>query len=168
MDEKIEDVRRDIAATRARLSGTLAQLDDRVETVKHAVTHTANPFPAIRQHPWLALGFALSAGVARGMSGADRKAAGALKTGAKKAAGGAKAAAGSVKERFSGTDEEMRAREAIVGHAMAEQEHEAQQRSSTGKVLDSLRDHLEMRIGEVTDAMLDASKQLLGRRPSGI
>ena len=120
MDDSIDEVRRDIADTRARLSDTLAELDNRVDTVKHAVTHTANPLPTIREHPWLALGIALGAGVAIGMSGADRRAAVGVKEGAKKAGpalkDGVRNAMSSVKDRFSGNDElEPTARDAIAG-----------------------------------------------------
>ena len=180
MDEKIEEVRRDIAATRARISGTLSELDSRVDTVKHAVTHTANPFPAVREHPWLALGVAISAGIALGMSGADRKAASAVKTGAKKAASGAKDAAGSLKERFSGGDGDGdrdvgTARGAVAGNRLVGYGDEfgavpaeEPRRSSTAKVLDAIRDTIESRLADLTEAMLDASKELTGRKPSGI
>lgn len=180
MDDSIEEVRRDIADTRARLSDTLAELDHRVDTVKHAVTHTANPLPAIREHPWLALGLALGAGVAIGMSGADRKAAVAARSGAKKAGSalkdGVKSAVHGVKEKFSGGDDgEPTARDAIAGNRLAayggvdpEPLPEAPHQSATGRVLDSFRDALDARLAELTNAMLDASKQWTGRRPSGI
>jgi hypothetical protein len=182
MDDKIEEVRRDIADTRARLSDTLAELDTRVDKVKHAVTHTANPLPAVREHPWLALGLALGAGVAIGMSGADRKAATAVKTGAKKAGpaikGGVKNAMGAAKERFSGDGpEEATARGAIAGNRLvgygdefgdASTFKEEPRQSAIGKVLDGVRDAIDQRLAELTDALLDASREWTGRRPSGI
>lgn len=180
MDDSIDEVRRDIADTRARLSDTLAELDNRVDSVKHAVTKTANPLPAIREHPWLALGLALGAGIAIGMSGADRRAASAARSGARKAGPalkeGAKGAMHGVKERFSGHEaSEPTARDAIAGNRLAayggvdpQPLPEEPRQSATGRVLDSIRDALDARLADLTTAMLDATREWTGRRPSGI
>ena len=178
MDDSIKDVRRDIEETRARLSDTLAELDSRVDKVKHAVTHTANPLPAIREHPWLALGVALGAGIAIGMSGADRKAAAAAKSGVKKAgpaiAGGAKAAVGGIKGMVSHKDEEGAARAAIAGNRLAayggvDPDAAGARPGGINGVLDAVRDQIEARIDDVTNTLLEASRELLvGRRPSGV
>lgn len=176
MDDSIKDVRRDIAETRARLSDTLAELDSRVDKVKHAVTHTANPMPAIREHPWLALGVALGAGIAIGMSGADRKAAVAAKTGAKKAgpalAGGAKAAVSGIKGMVSKKDEEHEARAAIAGNRLAAYGGVAPDAAGVRAggvhgMLDAVRDQIEARIEDVTNTLLEASREfLVGQRKS--
>jgi len=181
MDDSIKDVRRDIEQTRARLSDTLQELDHRVESVKSAVTRNVNPMPQIRAHPWLALGLALGAGVAIGMSGADRKAATAAKQGAKKAgpaiAGGTKAAARGIKGMMSGDrDEPADARSAISGNRLAaygispELTDVEERPHSSLRVLDAIRDTIEARIEDVTNSLLDASRELLtgARRPSGI
>lgn len=178
MDDSIKEVRRDIEETRARLSDTLAELDNRVDSVKNAVTRNVNPFPAIREHPWLALGLALGAGVAIGMSGADRKAASAAKSGVKKAgpaiAGGAKAAVGGIKGMVSGKGEENEARAAIAGNRLAayggvDPMGAGERQHSSLRVLDAVRDTIEARIDEVTNTLLEASREfLVGRRPSGI
>ncbi len=54
-------VRRDIEMTRARMSTTLAQIEDKVNVVQR-----------IRDHPWPALGVAFGAGVALGVSSGPR------------------------------------------------------------------------------------------------
>jgi hypothetical protein len=180
MDDSIDEVRRDIADTRARLSDTLAELDQRVDTVKHVVTKTANPIPAIREHPWLALGIALGAGVAIAMSGADRTAVVAAKSGARKAGpalkDGVRSAMHGVKDAFSGDDaHEPTARDAIAGNRLAAYGGvdplplpEERRESATGRVLDSIRDVIDARLADLTSAMLDASREWTGRKPSGI
>lgn len=179
MDDSIKEVRRDIAETRARLSDTLAELDSRVDKVKHAVTHTANPMPAIREHPWLALGLALGAGMAIGMSGSERKIASAAKSGVKKAgpalAGGAKAAVSGIKGIVSKKDEEHGARSAIAGNRLAayggvDPDAAGARQGGVHGVLDAVRDTIDSRIDEVTNLLLEASRELLvgQRRPSGV
>jgi hypothetical protein len=177
MDDSIDSVRRDIAETRARLSDTLAELDNRVDTVKHAVTQTANPLPAIREHPWIALGLALGAGIAIGMSGADRAAAAAAASGVKKAGpalmGGAKAAASGIKDMVTGNGGDGDAAQALAGNRLATygvlDADEDERPSATHRVLDAVRDTIESRIDEVTNSLLEASREfLVGRRPSGV
>ena len=179
MDDSIDSVRRDIAETRARLSDTLAELDNRVDTVKHAVTKTANPLPAIREHPWIALGLALGAGIAIGMSGADRTAAAATARGVKKAGpalkGGAKAAVSGIKDLVTGNggDGDGDAAQALAGNRLATygvlDAHEEEHPSATHRVLDAVRDTIEARIDEVTNSLLEASREfLVGRRPPGV
>lgn len=185
MDDEIREVRQDIAETRERISDTLEALEGRVTGVKEAVTRNVNPLPWVRENPWLAVAVAVGAGVAIGMSGADRKAAVAAKQGARKAGpamrDGAKAAVAGVKGAFhkDESDEERATREAIAGNRLATYggvhpypEHEQVDRtSSTTRVLDAIRDRLDAQIADVTNQLLDASRQFLGtqsRRPSGI
>jgi hypothetical protein len=61
MVDTTDAVRRDIEMTRARMSTTLAQLEDKVNVVQR-----------IRDHPWPALGVAFGAGVALGVSSGPR------------------------------------------------------------------------------------------------
>lgn len=184
MDDEIREVRQDIAETRERISDTLEALESRVTSVKTVVTRNVNPLPWARENPWLALAVAVGAGVAIGMSGADRKAAVAAKQGARKAGpamkDGAKAAVAGVKGAFRKDEsaEERATREAIAGNRLAAYggvhpypEDSAEETSATSRVLDALRDRLDAQIAEVTNHLLDASRELLGttaRRPSGI
>jgi len=75
----IAGARLEIAATRTRLSGTVAELEqqmsDRIEGVKQKVSVAE----LARRHPWAALATAFVAGVALSTSGADRRAARATK-----------------------------------------------------------------------------------------
>ena len=91
MHETTADVRRDIAETRARVSQTLAELDteigsrreavrDRLVSVKAQVTdpvaRAQDSISAfIQEHPWVALGVAVAAGVLVSSTGADAAAA---------------------------------------------------------------------------------------------
>ena len=80
----IAGARLEIAATRTRLSGTVAELEqqmsDRIEGVKQKVSVAE----LARRHPWAALATAFVAGVALSTSGADRRAARATKRAAKR------------------------------------------------------------------------------------
>ena len=64
MAETTADVRRDIEMTRERMSGTLAQLEQKM-----------NVMQIVRDHPWPALAVAVGAGIALSGSNADVKAA---------------------------------------------------------------------------------------------
>ena len=90
-------VRQDLAATRERMSGTIAELEQRVsgtiDGVKQKVgdvKQKVDVIALVRQHPWPALAAAFVAGVALSASGADRKAARATTRAAKQAPGAAK------------------------------------------------------------------------------
>jgi hypothetical protein len=80
----VAGARLEIAATRTRLSGTVAeleqQLSDRIDGVKEKVSVVA----LVRRHPWAALASAFVAGVALSTSGADRRAAHATTRAAKR------------------------------------------------------------------------------------
>jgi len=64
MAETTADVRRDIEQTRARMSTTLTELEQRLNVVQ-----------VVREHPWPALALAFGAGLALSASGTDTKAA---------------------------------------------------------------------------------------------
>jgi len=64
MVETTADVRRDIALTRERMSGTLAELEQKLNFAQ-----------IVRDNPWSALAIAVGAGVLLSGSGADVKAA---------------------------------------------------------------------------------------------
>lgn len=109
MSPDIEQARNEIMDTRARLAETADELKDtvsqRVERAKEAV----NPLHYAREYPWIAIGLAVGAGLAIGLTGADKKAASAALEGAKSAgpaiAGGAVAAKDAIVDRFSGSDD---------------------------------------------------------------
>ena len=126
--ESTAAVRQDLAATRERMSGTIAELEQRVsgaiDGVKQKVgdvKQKVDVIALVRQHPWPALAAAFVAGVALSASGADRRAARATAHAAKQAPGAAKrgatqaaraTAAGvsqlaaAAKERISGTSDD--------------------------------------------------------------
>jgi hypothetical protein len=64
MVETTADVRRDIELTRERLSGTLDELEQKLNVAE-----------MVRDHPWPALALAVGAGILLSGSGADMKAA---------------------------------------------------------------------------------------------
>jgi hypothetical protein len=72
MVETTDDVRRDIELTRARMSQTLSELEQKL-----------NVLELVRDHPWPALGLAVGAGVLLSGSSADVKAAAATVTATK-------------------------------------------------------------------------------------
>ena len=76
MVETTADVRRDIELTRERMSGTLAELEQKL-----------NVMQLVKDHPWPALALAVGAGVLLSGSGADIKAAAATATATKGASG---------------------------------------------------------------------------------
>ena len=64
MAETTTEVRADIEQTRARMSGAIAELEQKVDIAQK-----------VRDHPWAAVGIAFGAGVALSASRADVKAA---------------------------------------------------------------------------------------------
>ena len=75
--------RQDIEATRERMSGTIAEIEQRVSGSIQGVKQKADVVSLVRQHPWPALAAAFVAGVALSASGADRRAARATRQAAK-------------------------------------------------------------------------------------
>ena len=80
----IAGARLDIAATRTRLSGTVAELEQQVSDRIDGVKKKVSVAELARRHPWAALATAFVAGVALSTSGADRRAARATKRAAKR------------------------------------------------------------------------------------
>ena len=114
MQETTEAVRRDIEATRMRVSQTLAELNGEVSGRRDAVTETiasaretvvtagsqiqSTVTEFAREHPWYAVGAAVALGMLIGRSGADVAAARGVASGAGAAAKGVGgAAAGAAK-----------------------------------------------------------------------
>src|SRR3712207_4920756 len=87
MAEMTEDVQRDIALTRERMSETIAELDARISDRVTAVKETLDVARLVQEHPWAALAVAFGAGVLLAGTGADARAAGATVRAAKAAPG---------------------------------------------------------------------------------
>jgi hypothetical protein len=64
MTETTTDVRADIDQTRARISGSIAELENKVDVAQR-----------VKEHPWVAVGIAFGAGVALSASHTDVRAA---------------------------------------------------------------------------------------------
>jgi ElaB/YqjD/DUF883 family membrane-anchored ribosome-binding protein len=91
--ESTATVRQELAATRARMSGTIAELEQRVSSKVEGVKRKVDVVELVKQHPWPSLAVAFVAGIALSTSGADRRAARATAQAAKRAPGTAKQAA---------------------------------------------------------------------------
>jgi hypothetical protein len=101
-----EDVRRELTETRLRMDATAAELGDVVsERIEHA-KRSIDPRHYAREFPWATLGLALGAGLAIGLSGADRTAGGLVVASAKRTvttiADGALSAKDAIVERVRG------------------------------------------------------------------
>lgn len=158
MADSIEGTRQEIAATRARLDDTIAALGETMHSRVDAVKSKVDVRSVISDHPWLAIGAALAAGLAFGASGADRTAARATVKGAKKAGAatvaGGRAAVGAVKERFAG--------DGMQGETgmSALSEPETPSRSATGRLMDSVRDHFDQRAAEMALLLWDGAREM--------
>lgn len=75
MGETTDEVQRDIALTRERMSETIAELDARISNRIAAVKEKVDLMQLAREHPWPALAVALGVGVLLAGTGADAKAA---------------------------------------------------------------------------------------------
>ena len=78
-------VRQEMAATRERMSDTIAELEDRVSGRVAAVKRKVDIGAIVSANPWPSLAVALVAGIALSASGADRRAARATARAAKRA-----------------------------------------------------------------------------------
>ncbi|MFN2563551.1 MAG: hypothetical protein ABR499_00900 [Gemmatimonadaceae bacterium] len=87
MSEMTDDVQRDIAQTRARMSATIAELDARISGRVAVVKEKLDLMQLVEDHPWAALSVALGLGVLLAGTGADAKAARATARAAKAAPG---------------------------------------------------------------------------------
>ena len=87
MSETTNDVQRDIALTRERMSETIAQLDARIAERVGAVKEKLDPMQWAQEHPWPALAAAVGVGLLLAGTGADAKAARATVKAAKSAPG---------------------------------------------------------------------------------
>jgi hypothetical protein len=83
--ESTAAARQEIAATRERISDTIADIEQRVSDTVSSAKEKVDVVALIKRHPWPALGAALLAGIALSATGADRRAARATKEAAKRA-----------------------------------------------------------------------------------
>jgi hypothetical protein len=106
----IEETKHDIEVTKAHLRDTAGELGDALSAKVSRAKQTVDPTHYAQQFPWAALGIALGAGLAIGLSGADEKAASAAVDGAKKAgesiSDGASSAKDAIVARFQGSGDE--------------------------------------------------------------
>ena len=90
MRESTDDIRYDMTITRAELDGTIGEIKStirsRADDVRTTVRETTDLAQHTRDNPWIAIGLAVAAGVAVGVSGAERKAAQAVVAGGSSAA----------------------------------------------------------------------------------
>ena len=104
--------RQELAATRERMSGTIAEIESRVSGTISNVKQKVDIVALVREHPWPALAAAVVAGVALSASGADRKAAVATVHAARRAPGqvkqGARAAAAGVSQLASAAADKVK------------------------------------------------------------
>ncbi len=75
MGETTNDVQRDIALTRERMSETIAELDARISDRVAVVKEKLDLAQLVQDHPWPALAVALGLGVLLAGTGAEAKAA---------------------------------------------------------------------------------------------
>ncbi len=75
MGETTNDVQRDIALTRDRMSETIAELDARISERITVVKERVDLKQLVEDHPWPALAVALGLGILLAGTGADAKAA---------------------------------------------------------------------------------------------
>jgi membrane protein len=87
--EPMDDVQRDIAAARERVSSTVAQIDARVSSAVVGVKQKLDAASLVREHPWPALAAAVVAGVTLSATRADEKAVAVAVDATKRASDGA-------------------------------------------------------------------------------
>jgi hypothetical protein len=81
----IAAAQRDVAATRERMSDTIAEIEARVSGKVASVKRKVDVVTLVKENPWPALAAALVAGIALSATGADRRAARATASAAKRA-----------------------------------------------------------------------------------
>ena len=128
-NETIADVHRESAETRARMSSTVAELEERTRQAVADAKEKLDPVHVLRDHPWPALAAAFGAGVLLSTSRADRKAAAAAlraaeqaphvaADAAKRAVGGGASAAATVAGKLRGRshgDEHSSSGDGVLG-----------------------------------------------------
>ena len=111
--ESTATVRQELAATRERMSGTIAELEQRVSGKVQGIKRKVDVVSLVKEHPWPALAAAFVAGVALSTTGADARAARAAARAARRAPETAKRGAAGVSQlaskaadRFRGSSSE--------------------------------------------------------------
>jgi len=106
MSAEIEQARHEIAATRAQIEATANELKETISRRVDRAREVVNPAYYAREFPWAALGLAIGAGIAIGLTRAEARAASAAVDGAKAAGSkigdGAVAAKDAVVDKLSG------------------------------------------------------------------
>lgn len=109
MQPTVDDVRYDLAMTRARMAATLEEIEERFDEGKGAVRQRVEQArqaldvrDLAREHPWMALGAAMAIGMLVGGSGADRRAAAAVSDAARAVPGAAMGAGAAIAGKVKG------------------------------------------------------------------
>ena len=140
--EGIDAVRYDIALTNQHMSETAAELRQRVSEKKAQLASRVDVAGFAREHPWIALGIALSAGALLSGTGADAKAARAGVRAVKKSPGAAADLArkvpGAAAGAAMGLVNRVRGKDAAAD--VAERTHELERARHHSSVFGRLRD----------------------------
>lgn len=160
MRETTDDVQRDIALTRERMSETIAELDARISHRVAVVKERLDLVQLAQDHPWPALAVAFGLGVLLAGTGADAKAAAATARAAKAAPGttadlarrGWDAATSKIRGDGDGTAE---------SHADSDGGGEIE-RGARGGIVDRVRDKITRALGvdELIEQMRTAADEL--------
>lgn len=109
MQPTVDDVRYDLAMTRARMAATLEEIEERFDEGKGAVRQRVEQARQVldvrdlaREHPWMALGAAMAIGLLVAGSGADRRAASAVTDTARALPGAAMGAGSAIADKVKG------------------------------------------------------------------
>jgi hypothetical protein len=161
MSETTADVQRDIAATRERISETIAELDARITERVTVVKERLDVMQLVEDHPWPALAVAVGIGVLLAGTGADAKAARATVRAAKAAPGATTDLARRGLQAAKGVVRRDGDREIEVEDASEQESHQAIEGERNG-----LTDHVRSTITRVTGVdellgqMRDAAAEL--------
>jgi ElaB/YqjD/DUF883 family membrane-anchored ribosome-binding protein len=109
MQPTVDDVRYDLAMTRARMAATLEEIEERLDEGKGAVRQRVDQARQAldvrdfaREHPWMAVGAAMAIGMLVAGSGADRRAASAVTDTARALPGAAMGAGSAIADKVKG------------------------------------------------------------------
>ena len=163
-DEAIVDVRHEIAETRDRMSGTVAELEERTRQAVADVKRKLDPLHVVKDHPWPALAATFGAGVLLSTSGADRKAAAATRRAAEQtphlATDAAKRAVGAGAGAAATMAGKLRARSAGEDHSSSSDSVAGRVKGRIARALYAPIDELGSEIRRAADAMANSGRRV--------
>lgn len=151
MADSTAEVRQEIAATRAQMSETIAEIDARVSEGVSRVKEKFDVMEWARQNPWPALAVAFGLGLGLSASGADGRAARATTRAVKSAPRAAKGAAKRWRERR---------REAAAEKAAYEADEAPPQPGAFGRLKQGIGDHVRTGAGQIVEQMREAAAEI--------